>query len=317
MKKLLFAIIAAIALFGTGCLKIKDTEVAPDFDVTVDKTTWAVGSPVTFHMSGNPDYITFFSGEQGLNYANLNRYTATGTPKLQFTTALNAGTQANSLLLLVSSNFAGMGVDSATTAQNIAAATWTDITSRATLATTATVVASGAIDLSDFPTDKPVYIAFRYRATTGSIQNKWTIGGLTLTNTLADGSVYTIANLNTTAITNYGVATVFSPGWVSFRANNTANWVITAGTSLVVTGAPTAATATTAIDDWTYSGGILLNKVSSDVGVFVKESSTRLASNDYQYTFKAAGTYVVTFLAANASVYGRQEVVKQITITVQ
>ncbi|WP_162846937.1 DUF5017 domain-containing protein [Mucilaginibacter gracilis] len=317
MKKIVFTAIAAIALFGTGCLKIKEKEVAPDFNVTVDKTTWAVGSTVTFHLSGNPDYITFFSGEQGLNYANLNRYNAAGTPKLQFTSARNAGTQANSLLVLVSSNFAGMGIDSATTAKNIAAATWTDITGRATLATSATAVASGAIDLSDFPADKPVYIAFRYLATTGAIQNKWTITGLTVTNTLADGSVYTIANLNSTAITNYGVATVFSPGWVPFRLNNTANWVVTAGTSLVVTGAATAATATVAIDDWAYSGGIVLNKVSNDVGTFVKESSARLASNDYTYTFKTAGTYVVTFTAANASVYGNEEVVKQITLTIQ
>ncbi len=315
MKKL--AIILVLAALFSSCIKTKQDPQAPDFNVTVDKTTYAVGATVTFHMSGNPDYITFFSGEQGLNYNNLNRYTAAGKPTLQFTSARNAGTQANSLLLLVSSNFAGMGADSTTTAANIAAATWTDITSRATLATTATAVASGAIDLSDFPTDKPVYIAFRYQATTGTIQNKWTITGLTVTNTLPDASVYTIGNLTATAITNYGVATVFSPGWVPFRMYNTANWVVTSGSSLVVTGASTAATATTAIDDWTYSGGFTLNRVANDVGVIVKESSARLASNDYQYSFKAAGTYIVSFVAANASVYGRQEVVKQITITVQ
>ena len=315
MKQL--TIILVLATVVSSCMKIRQNPQAPDFDVTADKTTFAVGTPVTFHMSGNPDYITFFSGEQGLNYANLNRYSAAGKPTLQFTSARNAGTQPNSLQLLISSNFVGMGVDSITTAANIAAATWTDITSRATLATSATAVASGAINLSDFPTDKPVYIAFRYLATTGTIQNKWTITALTVTNTLPDGSVYTIANLTPSAITNYGVATVFSPGWVAFRTYNTANWVVTSGTSLVVTGAATAAAATTAIDDWAYTGGITLNTVANDVGVPIKESSTRLASNDYQYTFKAAGTYTVTFVAANASIYGRQETVKQVTITVQ
>lgn len=314
MKKIFILLLAAATL--SSCLKIKQEPVTPDFDVTVVKATVKLGDPAYFNLNGNPDYITFYSGEQGAKYDYRERSTANGVPKLQFSSARNSGTQANSLRLMISNDFAGLGADSITTAANISAATWTDITSRATLATTATAVASGAIDLSDFlAAGKPVFIAFKYNATTGSIQNKWTITGLTVTNTLPDGSVYTIANLNTTAINNYSVVTLFSPGWAAYRYIGPYNWTITAGTSLVIAGAATAAAATTSPEAWTFTGPLALNRVSNDIGTAIKESSTRLST--YAYQFKSAGTFTATFVAQNANVYGDKQTVKQVTVTVQ
>jgi hypothetical protein len=314
MKKI-FIFITALATLSS-CLKVKEEPKTPDFDVSIVKATYTLGDPTVFNFTGNPDFITFYSGEQGAKYDYKDRSTAAGTPKLQFTSARNAGVQANSLHLMVSNDFAGLGADSTATAANISSATWTDITSRATLATTATAVASGAIDLSDIlAAGKPVYIAFKYNAVTGSIQNKWTITGLTVTNTLPDNSVYTIANLNSTAITNYLVATLFSPGWAAYKYVGSYNWVVTAGSSLVVTGAATAATATTAPEAWTFMGPLALNRVSNDVGTPVKDAISRVISSTY--TFKTAGTFTVTFVAANNNVYGSKETVKQLTVTVQ
>lgn len=316
MKRILILIAAAVVL--SSCLKIKENPKTPDFDVTAIKTTVKLGDPVTFNFTGNPDYIVFYSGEPSIasRYEYKDRYTANGVPKLQFSSARNSGAQANSLALMVSNNFAGLGADSATTAANIKAAIWTDITSRATLATGATAVASGAIDLSDFLTaGKPVFIAFKYNATTGSVQNKWTISGLTVTNTLPDATVYTIANLNTTAINNYGVVTLFGTGWAPYKYIGPYNWVVTAGTSLVVTGAATAAAATSSSEAWALMGPLTLNRVSNDVGSVIKEASARITSYTYP-TFKAAGTFNVAFAASNASIYGEQQTVKQLQITV-
>ena len=314
MKKIFILIIAIATL--TGCLKVKEEVKTPDFDVSSDKTTYKLGDPTVFSFTGNPDFITFYSGEQGTKYDYKDRSTAVGIPKLQFTSARNAGVQANSLHLMVSTDFVGLGADSTSTAANLNAATWTDITSRATLATTATAVASGAIDLSDFlATGKPVFIAFKYNAVTGSIQNKWTISALTVTNTLPDGSVYTIANLNSTAITNYSVATLFGPGWAAYKYIGGYNWAITAGSSLVVAGAATAAAATTAPETWTFMGPLALNRVSNDVGTAIKDGISRVTSSTY--TFKTTGTFTATFVAANGNIYGAKETVKQLTITVQ
>lgn len=163
---------------------------------------------MNFKFEGAPTTITFYSGEPGRQYQYRNRKSEAGKATLQFTSALNAGAQTGSLLLMASTDFKGVVPgDTAATQANIKAAKWTDITSRANLAANATATASGAIDLSDLSTGTPVYLAFKYLATAGSIQNKWTITGLTVTNTLKDASVYTIASLavnNSPITTNYG-----------------------------------------------------------------------------------------------------------------
>ncbi|WP_066005826.1 DUF5017 domain-containing protein [Mucilaginibacter sp. PPCGB 2223] len=330
-----YLVIAALLLACVACNK--DIAVKPvTFDVTSAKnngtasTTFSTKDTVQFNFTGNPDMITFFSGEPGKNYDYRNRVSATGTPQLQFSTILANGTQSGSLSLLVSSDFKGVATntiygvltrDTATTNANIAAATWSDITSRATLSTGGTTaVASGIIDLSDFlKQGKPVYIAFKYTATAGTIQNKWTISALSVNNVLADGTSYTIANLNapTTSFTNYGNIT-YGPGWaVSYDPAKNANkyaWVYTDKTSLVITGATTAALATGPAEAWAIMGPIDLTKVTPDMGVAIKAISATLSSYPYNYT--TAGTYNAVFSASNNTNSATSSVVKKVTLTI-
>lgn len=316
----LYYITIAGLLALASCKRSTDVPSVASFTATADSSTHTLGVAATFRFTGNPDYITFYSGETGRRYAYRNRVSEAGTATLQFTSALNAGAQANSLHLVVSSDFKGVVTgDTVTTRANIAAATWTDITSRATLATSSTAVASGAVDVTDFATaGKPVYIAFKYVADAGSIQNKWTITGLTVTNTLADASVYTIANLvanNTPITTNYGGVSTFSPGWLPFPVSNTFNWVVTAGTSLVITGAATAALATASSEAWVLMGALNLQKVTPDVGVAIKNMSAQLPA--YTYTYSAAGTYNAVFVAANANKDAADSVSRTVPLTIQ
>jgi hypothetical protein len=45
-----------------------------EFSVSIDNTaTFKVNEPVTFLFDGNAEYITFYSGEAGNNYANIER----------------------------------------------------------------------------------------------------------------------------------------------------------------------------------------------------------------------------------------------------
>jgi hypothetical protein len=328
-------IITALLFASIACNK--QTDVKPvTFDVSSTKlmgtpaTSFSSTDTVNFAFTGNPDIITFYSGEIGKKYENKDRVTAAGIPQLQFSTIRANGVQTSSLAVMVSSDFKGIvanmiyGVftrDTATTNANIAAATWTDITSRATLSTGGTTaVPSGLIDLSDFATQgKPVYVAFKYVASVGSIQNKWTISALSLNNVLPDGSAYTIASLNgpITAITNYGVTT-YGPGWaVSFDPAKDANkyaWVYTDKTSLVITGASTVAAATAPAEAWAIMGPIDLSRVTPDMGVGIKAISARLAS--YQYKYSTAGTYNAVFVASNNTIDGTSSVVKKIVLTI-
>ncbi|WP_345949742.1 DUF5017 domain-containing protein [Mucilaginibacter sp. PAMB04274] len=311
--------VAALLLGSYGCSKKNEAEPI-SFDVTTTKvngtSTSAFGrqDTVIFKFSGNPDMITFYSGEVGKRYEYISRTNATGTPQLQFSSLRANGSQAGSLSLLISTDFKGAkaglvnGVftrDTAGTNANIAAATWTDITGRATLSTgAAAAVSSGTINLSEFSKGQPVFLAFKYTAAPGSIQNKWTITNFAITNVLSDNTSYTIANLNgpASAISNYGVNT-FGPGWaVSFDpAKNTNNigWVYTDKTSLVITGAATAAAATAGVEAWAITGPIDLTRVTPDAGTSIKNITAKLPS--YQYNYAAPGKYNAVFVAVNAT----------------
>lgn len=314
MQNLKYLIIICAGLIVINACRSHDV-VAPDFDVTTTKKTFKIGDTILFQFSGNPNYLSFYSGEQGKIFENKDRIQAKGVSKLQFTSARANGTQANSLQLLYSTNFPGITAgDTTLTKTKLTGATWTDITSRATLSTGAST-ASGVIDLSDIAAGgKPIFLAFKYLGATGSIQNKWTITNLTVTNTLPDANVYTIANLNTTAIANYGVSTIFPPGWVGYKILNNFSWVVSAGSSLVITGATTVANATNPAESWVIMGPVDLSRVSPDIGVSLKDQTTTVAN--YTYVYKTAGTYNVTFRAANSNTYGLQEVVKQMQLTI-
>ncbi|SDL23214.1 protein of unknown function [Pedobacter sp. ok626] len=326
-----YIMVTAIAFTFASCSK--EIEVKSlNFDVTVSKTNGAVSNTYTtsdslnFAFKGNPDVITFYSGEINRQYINKDRTVADGTPILQFTSLRATGTQANSLALMVSSDFKGIALkpgstirDTVTTNANIATAQWSDITSQAALSTGA-ATPSGEINLSSFANlGKPVYIAFKYVAAAGSVQNKWTITLLTLTNKLADESIYTIGNLGApnTEIKNYGVIT-YSPGWwVSYDEVKNANkypWVFTAGTSLVITGAATVGAATAPAEAWAIMGPINLKKVSPDVGVGLKSISAKF--ENYPYKYSSVTLSEPTFVASNNVVNSSATVVKPLSIKV-
>ncbi len=287
------------------------------FDAAVSKTTYTTNDTIAFTLTGNPDLITFYADVPGNRFAYRNRTKADGKPILQFTSARANGSQANSLALMVSSDFAGVaGTDTITSLANITKASWTDITSRAMLST-GSAVSSGSIDLSDFVA-KPVYVAFKYTAVSGSIQNKWTITALSVNNVLSDGTSYLIGNLNAnnTAITNYGVST-YSPGWVSYKVKNSYAWSVAAGTSLTISGATTAATATSDAEAWVLMGPIDLKKVTPDMGVPIKAIIDNMNKFPYSYQYKTAGNYQAIFIGMNQNRDNVDSVIRILPITVK
>jgi hypothetical protein len=300
-------------------------------------STFKTTDTIIYQLSGSPDVITFYSGAVGQRYEFKDRIAANGTPQLQFSSIRANGTQANSIQLMISTDFKGVvaksqtitGVitrDTAATNANIAAASWADISSRATWSTGATTATpSGIVDLSDYASQgKPVFIAFKYKAVAGSIQNKWTISALSLNNLLEDKTVYTQANFaaSNQSITNYGVNTP-GLGWLSiYDENLNANkygWVYTTGVgaagSLVITGASTVAAATAPAEAWAIMGPVDLRKVTPDAGVGIKEISALVKSYAATVSYPA-GNYTATFVASNNTVDGRSVAVKQLPITI-
>lgn len=297
-------LLAASGCLFTACGKSLSTGDTA-FDVTVEKTTLALGDTARFRFAGSPDVLSFYSGEVGKRYEYRNRTSADGTPLLRFRTIRANGSQANSLAVMVSNNFEGVITsDTAATINRIKNAAWTDITARATLSTGAAgAVPSGNIDLSDFSTQgKPVFIAFKWIGYTGSAHSKWTVDSFSVKNVLADGTSYITANMNeyNIAYTNYGV-TSFSPGFSTYKVSSVYNWTISSS-SLVITGAASAGAATATAEAWVILGPLDLKKVTPDAGIPVKNTSQKASDMVYNYVYPAKGEYHAVFAGGKISI---------------
>ena len=289
-----FIIIIAVSAALVSCEK----DLKPDpisFNATTTNSDYQVGDTVDFSFSGNPDMITFYSGEAGTNYDFRERTTAEGTPQMQFTSYAQYGTQTKTLALLVSGDFTGDYTE-----EGISKATWTDITSEAALSTGADNTPSGIIDLSRFNTgDKPIYVAFKYTGVTGSTQKTWTIKNFGINLSLPDGAVSSIASL-------------VSAEWKAINVKNPAKgWVISATQLQMVGGAADVEDN----EDWLITTRLYLNKVSPDRGVPIKDISQRL--DHFYHVYSKPGIYKAVFTAFNAAGDKQESTLKEIDITVR
>jgi len=319
IKLYLIAISAFVSVL-TSCST--DILIEPsNFDISIDTTRiYKVGDTLKFIISGgNANQITFFSGELGSQYSNLGRTTSLGTPKLVFQTLLNQGSPVtDSLRLMISSNL--KGYDSISVVQ----ANWIDITARNTkwpsdVSTKFTI--SDSINLSDFNNvSDSINIAFRFigkEAISPTLQAKWQISNLTLTNITSDGNSFPL------------FSTFDNTGWVQVSIKNQANawdvgnWNMSAKNSKTNSSGVTIRTAypitlnpgSAANDDWLITSAINFKSVKPDEGTTIKNLAN-LTLTDYQYIYSKPGTYTITFVGANLNLNESKKVVRQITIKV-
>jgi len=142
---------------------------------------------------------------------------------MEFTSSVQVGTQTKQLSILASTDFNG---DYSSLAK-IKAATWTDITSRFALGTTATFKATGAKDISDLIVPgKPIYIAYKY------VTNPQAVNGLACKWFIQTFAIKSKATLPNTASVTPIVLTLADQNSVGFRiidenaANNPALSVV-------------------------------------------------------------------------------------------
>lgn len=283
----------AAGLFAVSCNKTLKVDPV-SFDVTTASSTFKAGDTVTFLLKGDPNMITFYSGEPGSNYDYRERTTATGKPLLQFLSYSQYGTQDSALQLLVSTDF-----DATYDSANVYKAHWTDVTNQATLSTGDDSTASGAIDLSSLTSaGKPFYFAFKFTGDSGSTQKTWTITNFQV-NLLQDGGYAS------------PVTGMSNAGWKAVNIKNSkAAWSISA-TQVKIAGGNASALPN---EDWLIAGPIDAFSVMPDKGVAIKDITTSLSQ--YQYVYSRAGTFKPVFVAVNATADGEKSVEKQLNISV-
>ncbi|WP_316798113.1 DUF5017 domain-containing protein [Pedobacter frigidisoli] len=284
MKKILY-ISFLLSIVIMACKK-EITAEAPTVDFTVrnakstigDTLVFKLGDTCKFDVSGYADNIAHWSGIVGNNYDNRNRTSALGKLILTFSTTMQFGTQANTFKVLAIKNLASL--DSAT----VVNANWTDITSRTTLATSATAVSTGNVDVTDLVSsaDDVLYLAFKYSGVTGSTQRTWVISNYSLTNIGSDFS-YVLSNLANDASywTRYG--NVWTP--------TSARWTATSSALTIVGGAATLPTNTS----WIITKPLYVGRITQDIPTATVKNLASAAVTYYEYKYAAVGTYKSTF----------------------
>jgi len=291
-----FIIFALVSIF-ISCTKKEVGAVS--FDVKTDSTIFKVNDTVNFRMSGNPDYIVFWSGEIGNDYNHRNRDTGTGMPILCFTSQEKYGNHKNTLHLMVSTDFKGKNYDTS----ELRNATWIDITRRAKLDSTTNLTPSGNINLGDFLSyNTPIYIAFQFADQKDGVnaQRSWNINNLSLINYLSLIDSSTILDIPNNI-------------WLGVSLLNPAvNWK--QSSSLLTIGGGTKDSSSN--EAWIISQPINLRKVIPDAAVPVKKLSDPILKSFY-HIYSKPGNYRVVFNAVNANANGKTEALKSINITVQ
>src|SRR5688572_10251951 len=103
MRNIIYSLIS-IDLFAS---RAKEKVEAPDFEVSTASLTYKAGDSVKFKISGNPDNLMFYSGEQGHKYELRQRDSAENDLQIEFKSLVQFGVIYQNLQLMVSNDFNG------------------------------------------------------------------------------------------------------------------------------------------------------------------------------------------------------------------
>src|SRR5690606_15966755 len=156
------------------------------------------------------------------------------------------------------------------------------------------------IDLSDFVSFPQIHLAFKYVGigNTAQAQKTWTITDFVLSTYDVDDNTYPI-------VRSHSGGGRLQPS----AAGDTRAW------SRPVAGVGYGANANEpSNEDWVITKALNLASINPDNGVAIKTLTSTVEPLSHVYT--EAGDYVVTFVAKNQSIYGEQEVVREIHLSI-
>lgn len=292
-KKIIYTGLALLSI--TSC-----SEEAPDagLSISLDKTEYKVGEPVTFHIKGSADNIVFYSGEQGHEYDMRDRIYADNDLFVDIVTYTDYLSYVHpNLQCLVSTDFDGIY-----DAEHLHQATWSDISQEIGFATaTGTNTPSNKISLKEYASagnDATIYIAFRYfDKDNTAVRNRWVVRSINAEKVSPEGTSTTVGDMKTM-------------GWQKISVSGASVWTITTSQLLAAGNV-----STNDKDEWVVSKGIKIREAEPSTGTVLKNISTTL--REYQYTYTEPGIYNVVFDSSsvwnNSSSYSQTAV--QVVVT--
>jgi hypothetical protein len=326
MKLKIFIFSTIILPFLTGCDDGLKEKVK--FDVTVEsegssmiKDTLVVkkSTPVQFNFYGNPNFITFYSGESGHIYQYRERTLLSKdeiTSELRFSSFAQYGTIPGTLKVYLSSTFGEMSLDRDKKADSTKIVThnWIDISDQCNLPTTSsTTLRDAAIPLDDY-LGQNLIIAFLYQPLNNTAaQPTWEIQSLRIVNTSkTDGSESTLA-AGSMGLTPFDM---YAAGTAAYQSGTTSGiWNL----SNIAATPPRVRMQSSSIGadinkDWLITKPIVINACTPDMGVGIKTIINRL--DNYVYQYNKAGIYTVTMIGRNNNFESSSEIIREILIKV-
>lgn len=292
------------------------------------------GKPVEFRLGGNPDFITFFSGEPGSKYEYRERVMIDAadiaSSHLMFSVWEqygNAASAAGVLSMYISDSFPGLyknnfAADSALVETSL----WKDLVPQSDLpqAPVSSVAGAKSFDLDMKPyLGKAITIAVKYKGQNNSAaQPRVNFVKMQIVNRMKDGTSSTLmaSNMGFTAVNMCNRLHLEDQ---KSMTNNRAYGTVTNNTAGIwnLTGVAKgnffihSSNAKRALKySWLVSNHILVNACTPDVGVNIKNISRNLDA--YSYVYNTTGTYKATFLAVNGNYKKTSSVIRQINIKV-
>lgn len=303
-----------------------NVNVAAENGVSFDGKTITVkaGTPVNFRLAGDPDYLTFFSGEAGKEYKNRERVTVDESEiessKLMFSLQGQYGKPANILTMYISEDFPGLAKnDFKADSVLVETHNWNTLIAANEFPTAATTTPY-ELDMTPYM-GKRIAIAICYRGQDNTAaQSRFYFKNMQILNTMKNGqqSTFAAASFGFTPV-NMCQALNFTDqkGMTSNReygtmTNNTSgiwNFVNTNNFFIHSSNAKTDLKYS-----WLVSNLLVVNACSPDDGTALKNVSQSLDS--YQYTYSEPGTYTATFVASNFNFKKESQVVKEYQVVV-
>lgn len=320
-------LLLAAALLLSACSRDDVDEVNFGVSTEGNVSQIKVNENVNFLFSGSPDYITFYSGTEGNNYAYRDRTEAVLTDLRMECTVRQQYNDVNYLNQEIFHIYLSTDFSGEYTPEAMQKATWIPISGReydrlpVPIPTSAAAVeTTGSTDLSRYiDINSPFYVAFLYNAfgreqipganSGGRYINRprVDVSNLNLHKTTDDGQAVSVTN----AITEWA----FRPVYASSSTNT--NYQVNDNGLLFQPQKGVMDEATGREKDevvWMVSRSINPCSVEPDRGTPIKSIEGYLPS--YSYTYTKAGTYTATFIATNANLWDNDRQIRQLTITV-
>lgn len=305
-------IISIISLFLFSCkneltvpllfnVKTADTTVIVNDTLIVKKDI-----PLNFIFEGNPQFISFYSGETGKEFVYYNTsvipVSEFDSCLLKFDVTPNGvdGNIENTLSLFISDKFPGISGISSTpdfskdsaNIRNSKEYNWTDLTTACQFPKTNNTKASVKVDMMPFMS-KNICLEFKYQTVKNDVdQPKWTLANLKIVR-YQHGKVPFEIPASSLAFRQFDILNKTS----AYAVFGAGVWSKSNSLNMFINSTPAGNLLN---EDYLISTPIMINPLATaSTGDLVKNLSVDVTK--YSYAYKTKGIYTATFVASNVN----------------